>query len=459
MKKRNIYARSCLLLIVTVMAAVQSGCKKYLDAKPSKSLVVPSSVEDLQALLDDNSAMNNDNFILAESSADNYYITDNQWQALNIDYRNTYIWGDEIISASNFSNEWFVLYQQVNTANTVLDNLKNISRTAQNAKAWDNVEGSALFYRSFCFAMIAFNWAVAYDSTTAGTDPGIPLRLNSDFNEPSERASVAATYGQIINDLKTAAALLPAVPLHVLRPSKAAAYALLARIYLSMAQFKEAGIYTDSSLAINSSLLDYNTLRSAPGEYYSFPQFNKEVIFCYAGYSTLVDNYKARIDSGLYRSYDDNDLRKTLFFFANTDGSQAFKGNYTGSYGLFTGLATDELYLNKAECLARSGNTAAAQDILHQLLTTRWKTATYQPPAIAAQDVLPLILEERRKELLMRNIRWMDIKRLNVLKAGIDLERDIATQAYHLKAGSPDFALPIPVYVIEHSSMKQNEHL
>lgn len=446
----------CVILSLLTSA----GCKKYLNTKSSKSLVVPTSIEDLQSLLDDNSVMNNDNFILGEPSANNYYLTDDIWQSMDIDYRNTYIWGDNIISSSNFSNEWLTLYQQINTANTVLDNLSKINRTGQNAKDWDNVKGSALFFRSFCFSMIVFNWAKAYDSATANTDPGIPLRLSSDFNTPSVRSSVKQTYEQIINDLKTALGLLPDIAIHVLRPSKAAAYALLARVCLSMNNYTQTDSFTDSSLAINNTLMDFNTLSSASGEYYSFPQFNKEVIFSYTGYSVLIDNYKAKIDSELYASYADNDLRKTMFFFANSDGSEAFKGNYTGNYPLFIGLAVDELYLNKAECLARAGNNTDAVDILNKLLITRWKNGTYVPltkDGTSAQ-ILNAVLDERRKELLMRNIRWADIKRLNVLGAGINLERKINGQTYQLDAGSPDFALPIPQYVIEHSDMKQNIH-
>ena len=43
------------------------------------------------------------------------------------------------------------------------------------------------------------------------TDLGLVLRMTSDINEPTKRATVQETYYQIIKDLKEAAELLPSV--------------------------------------------------------------------------------------------------------------------------------------------------------------------------------------------------------------------------------------------------------
>ena len=125
----------------------------------------------------------------------------------------------------------------------------------------------------------------------------------------------------------------------------------------------------------------------------------------------------------------------------------------------FTGVAVDELYLIRAEAYARLNNTTAALIDLNTLLESRWKTGTFNPvTASDANEVLKKILLERRKELLFRDSRWSDIKRLNKLQAGITLKRILNNQTYVLTPGSPAFAIPIPQKVIDMTGMPQNPH-
>lgn len=87
------------------------SCKKYLDAKPDKQLVLASSsVANVQDLLDYDVTMNLNNPGTGEVSADNYYITDAVWAGLtSVAQRNMYIWGDDI-TLSEFPNHWSRLY-------------------------------------------------------------------------------------------------------------------------------------------------------------------------------------------------------------------------------------------------------------------------------------------------------------------------------------------------------------
>src|SRR6185312_4130302 len=138
-----------------------------------------------------------------------------------------------------------------------------------------------------------------------------------------------------------------------------------------------------------------------------FIQFNKEVVYyqydnSFSFSSILQKN--SRIDSNLVNSYSSDDLRKTAFFIPNPDG-YLFKGSYSGS-SWFTGVATDELYLTRAECAARLGNASAAMNDLNTLLVTRWRTGTYIPDTtLNTNDAINKILVERRKELVFRDLR------------------------------------------------------
>lgn len=439
----------CLILVF-------SGCKKFLEEKPDKSLAIPASLKDLQALLDENTTINiNYNNLTGESSADNFYLTHADWAAQFAESdRETYIWGPEIVF-DRFPNEWSRLYINVYRANVVLEGINNIQRTESNAIDYDNIKGSALYIRADAFQVSARNYAKAFDSITAGSDLGIPLRLSSDFNLPSVRSNLFETYNRIITDLKAALYLLPVTPKHVFRPSKTAAYALLSRVYLSMRNYNFAGLYADSALQLYNTLIDYNTLNASAAA--PVPQFNSETIYYSHGGLSPISVSRARIDTLLFRSYAPNDLRRTIFF-TNTAGVQRFKGQYTGTVSsFFTGIATDELYLTKAESQARAGLISQAMNTLNTLLVKRWKTGTFIPfTAANGQQALDLVLEERRKQLLMRDLRWVDIKRLNKEGRGISIKRFVNNQTYELVPNDPKFALPLPEYVITTSGMQQN---
>jgi len=171
---------------------------------------------------------------------------------------------------------------------------------------------------------------------------------------------------------------------------------------------------------------------------------------------SMFTGTKGKIDSLLYQSYSDSDLRKTIFFKKNT-GFYTFKGSYEGSNTMFSGLATDEVMLMRAECLARSGNAGAAIDVLNSLLITRWKSNYFVPlTAIDAKDALAKILLERRKELLRRGFRWMDIKRLNKEGENIVMSRVVAGQTYTITANSLRYTFPIPDDIILLTGMQQN---
>lgn len=448
-----------LIITVSCLFTVFTSCKKYLEAKPGKKYILPSSsTENLQALLDNAQYMNTKGVGLGEASADNYYVTDNVFESLYQDgYRNAYLWKPNPFKGIYpNSTGWALEYNTVYYANVVLDALKKINRTPINKDEWDNCRGSALVFRAKSFFEIAQVWTMAYDSSKADQIPGIPLRKSSEFVNPSVRSTLKETYEQMLYDLKTAIPLLPDLPEQPLRPSKAAAYALLARTYLILGDYIHAELYSDSCLQIKNDLMDFNTLD--PNASYPFRLFNTEVIMHSESTSSpILGRSIARIDTTLYRSYNNNDLRKTLFFFENPDGSVTFKGNYTGKDSRFNGIATDEIYLIRAESEARLGKVADAMDDLNLLLGTRWKAGTFSPlSGLNSHEALSKILSERRRELIFRMLRFSDIKRLNKEGYNITLKRIIGGKDYTLPPNDRRYALPIPDEVIKLSGMQQN---
>jgi len=441
-----------------------AGCKKqddFLDAKPNDALAVPSTLSDCELLLHDEDILNKFDPALGQIGTDDYYLGSSEWLSLpTMQERNGYIWAKDIYAAgtSVVINDWSVPYQRVYYANVVLETLDKIG--ASDPSYSTRLRGQALFYRSIAFYDLLQTFSAPYDFTSS-TQLGIPIRLSSDINIKSVRATEKECYAQIIKDMQTAQPLLPTTSDFITRPTKAAGYALMARLYLSIGNYDQAYKYSDSCLALNSSLTDFNTL---PASSFTLTTNNLYPLAEDIYHSTLT-NYqalaftRAAVDSTLYQSYEDNDLRKKVFFTLY-NGKIRFKGSYEfKNFGYsYSGLATDEMFLIRAESAARSGNYQKGMDDLNTLLAMRYATNTFTPrTAIDANDALAQILKERRKELLFRGLRWSDLRRLN-REAGfaVSLARSVDGNAYSLPPNDPRYTMPIPQSEIVLSGIQQN---
>lgn len=429
------------------------SCDNFLEEKPDQRLVVPGTLDDLQAMLD-NTALQNDPYS-GEICAGDYYLTDADWQAMTSEqHKRAYIWEN---TYTTVTNDWYTPYRNIYWANIVLENVEKIERDAASQARWDDLKGQALFLRARGLLSVAAIWAPVYDESNAQQKPGIPLRLTSDFNTPSTPASVEETYNQIIQDLTQAAALLPEKPVHVIRASRQAALALLARSYLLMGKYSECLEACNQSLDIDRMLIDLNTLDSARA--YPVGQFSPEVIY----FSQLPNPVplsinRAKMDTALYHSYAKDDLRRSLFYRDNKNGSYSFRGSYSASSTPFSGLAIDEVYLMRSECQARTGDVNGAMATLNELLVTRWRKGKFVAYASGNhEEALKLILEERRKELLMRGLRIADLKRLNRDGFNISVSRTVGNMTYTLAPNDLRYNVLIPEEVIANSGLIQNE--
>ncbi len=279
------------------------------------------------------------------------------------------------------------------------------------------------------------------------------------MNLQSKRASVQQTYDQIIKDLTEAIPLLPETSTFPAIPTKAAAYGLLARTYLFMGNYEQARKNAESALTYNSNLIDFNKLKATdafplPGTKLYAPE---EMLFF--GTMTINDidiNSVVRILPDLYNLYMDGDLRKVMYFKAGKEGFFLFKGSHSRT-GLFTGVTTAELLLILAECNARDGKLTDASTTLDKLRIKRWKAEKYTPSIfINKEEALKSIIEERRRELAFRGLRWADLKRLNRDGANIILTRTINGENRTLAPNDKRFAIAIPEDVIEISKIPQN---
>jgi hypothetical protein len=432
-------------LILLVLLFVSCG-RGFLDAKPDKALVIPQTLDDLQALLDDVNQQINQTPGLPEIASDDYVAPDGALSALNEHVRKTYLW--EKFQPLN-NSDWHTMYNQILRVNVVLETLQKMERTSTNAIKYDEIHGAALFFRSWHFFHLLQVFSPPYDSSTSQQDAGIVLKLKADINEKIVRATVESSYSQIMEDLLHAVGKLPERVTVASRPNLAAGYALLSRVYLSRFDYDNSERYADLSLQQNDKLLDYNQYRSTG----IFPdpliEGNDEVLF-YAIpilYTTAIFR-NARMDDVFIDLYEEGDLRKLLYFNEKVEGTLFMKSTYyTGQLVPFTGLTSAEMYLVKAECLARRGEAATSLQMLDNVRKTRWNSdvAYVEYGADDAAEALELVMQERRRELVFRGLRWFDLRRFNKNpQFAKSRKRMYEGKIYELLPNAPFFSFPLP---------------
>ncbi|WPR75231.1 RagB/SusD family nutrient uptake outer membrane protein [Algoriphagus sp. NG3] len=397
-------------LFALVVLSVISSCDGFLDEKPSKSLVVPSSLNDIQAILDTESLLNQESAVLFLQS-DDFELLDpamveaSQWQ------RDAMFWNGDIENPSGVTLEYAYYYQKIFYSNLVLELLEK--EVGENREKEKDLKGQALFYRAFGYWTLAQLYMPAYHKGKDLQEGILPYRMSSQIDLKVPLATVSQIYKTIVEDLEESISLLPDKATYVTRPSLAAASGLLSRIKLSMGDYQGALDDAESALQISSDLMDYNLLDLE--SYYPISLFNPEVIFHgeLSSHSFIYSN-SIVAHKEIYDSYDSLDLRKQVYFIENTEGLPNFRGSYTGSYEFFSGISVDELLLTAAECSARLGDVSGGMAYLNQLLVTRWVHGTYVPVETEnAKVALDLIVMERRKSLPFRGVRWMDLQRLS----------------------------------------------
>lgn len=293
----------CLFAILALLVS----CKKnFLEAKPDKSLVVPATLMDFQALLDNTDIMNSWMPYLGEIGSDDYYLQNATWNALTYPpEKNGYTWAKEIFEG-NPSYDWEYMYRIVFYANNVLEGLNKMKGT-NDPKTYNEIKGSALFFRGYAFYQLSQLFCAPYLSSSTNDGLGIPLRLKSDINLPTVRANIAQTYTQILQDITEATSLLPLNVIVKTRPNKTAGYAMLSKMYLLMQDYPHSLLYADSALSQHGNSLvnlnDMDTLSSYPMQ-----QYNPEVIFqTTLNYARNFTRSRINIDSVLFTSYTAND--------------------------------------------------------------------------------------------------------------------------------------------------------
>jgi len=303
----------------------------------------------------------------------------------------------------------------------------------------NQILGENYFLRAFNHFNLLRFYAKPY--TFGGQNPGIIIRESTSGDSKKARATVEESYQFIISDLKKAATLMNK-PRGNQYASKEAAWALLSRVYLYMEDNDNTIAYADS--VINSGRFALETSTNFP-DMYANAVSSSEPIFIVAFtpednrgkfgsiasmiYSDGNSGWGEEFASESYRGIlDDNmdDVRwsviDTLFKDDGTtiDRHMGIEVFYITKFSFQDGdpnlaspimLRLAEMYLNKAEAYAKTGNIANALDNVNEIRMNRGLENDLYTSVPGGSTILDIALKERRLELAFEGHRNFDIYR------------------------------------------------
>ncbi|OJV50997.1 MAG: hypothetical protein BGO31_11055 [Bacteroidetes bacterium 43-16] len=442
--------KSTILYLLTLIAF--SGCHKaFLEEPTSKSLVIPKTYQDLNALLQSN--MNSGAFFSMIADGD-FDLTDEYLLLTAPVEKTTYLWKADIYETLKFHGAWRLPYLQILNTNVVLEGLKKLNTLDASQQNLNTLKGNALFFRAMAYTELVLNFTPPYKPSEAQDQLGLPIRTSSNVSEIKQRSNLKETMEFLLKDLQEASSLLPEKVSIISLPGKAAAYTLLSRTYLGMQEYDKSLTFAKEALKIQSDLLDYNDIPlQLPFTFNDpFVSSNKEVLFYQGGETIMFVGKSAQLREEIYDSYQLNDLRKTRLF----DNNRNFIGNYSGTNAIFSGITNSEAWLTAAECAARLGKMEEALNYLNSLCKKRYDKTFTPYQSVNKKEILKWILEERRKELITRS-RWFDLRRLNLdPEFAVTLTRKYKGDIYTLPPNSSRYTFPIPSEEIDYSGITQN---
>lgn len=451
MNTSNLKKYSFLILLALSFAS----CKKFLDVTP-KGKFIPKYIKDYEELAA-NPSFSTNSYALLERLSDATYLSDPRILAsLTSSTTKAYKWQPELYIETETDSGWDPMYNNIYNANIILQDVEKLTDGTETQR--NEVLGDAHFNRAYAYWSLINIYAKDYEASSAGSDLGVPLLTIPDLEAMPKRATVAAVYDLILKDLLLAKDQLPDVARNVYRNNKTAALALLARVYQSMDNYPEAKQYANLTLQKKNTLLDFNTLSfKDPAKPYSgingmsvvylFPEM---ISYKVTSFGTLLT--RSSISPDFLSILGTKDLRY-VFNFTNleTNGKPT-----TEPYPLYLntelsfGILVPEMMLISAEAEARGGQIAPALTLLNNLRKKRFKPADYADlTASTADDALKLVIDERRRELFGKGLRWFDMRRLdNDSRFKRNYTRANTGGTYQLTAGSKIFVQQIPPKVL-----------
>jgi len=344
------------------------------------------------------------------------------------------------LSASDTRMEslWNYSYEQLYAANSALEGIRQSSALSEEQRTF--LTGEALFLRG----LIHFYLVNLYGD--------IPYADSTDYNQNSTSARMESTtvYQYIIEDLQTAVKQLPTAyhsPDRV-RPNRAAAQSLLARVYLFQGDWQNAS--NMASAVLNQTdryLLESPALTFLKGSTSTIWQLSPSQV----GYNTHEASTfiftagpppQSALSEDLVAAFSNEDLRKDAWIRSIHDASETWYMPYKYTLNLYEGSGMEyskvirlaEVYLIRAEARVQFGDLIGAVEDLNVILN---RAGLEKSLATTKEAILEQIYLQSRLEFFTEHgHRYFQLKRRGALDAELS----------NIKPGwnSTDILWPIP---------------
>jgi tetratricopeptide (TPR) repeat protein len=449
---KNIYKKTVYLVALGLTLA---SCENYLDDAP-KGSKVPTTLADYEAFLRDEytnhrvdvtGAMHllNDQFLGISTLANSRLYTAN------------YMWdenADRIALKPSDETAYYSGYAGISTFNLIIENALTTTKATEAEQRVVWAEAKVLRAMNY-FNLVNF-YADTYTASTAGTKLSVPLITSANINAPSKQVTIEELYNFILNDVKEALPYLPKVSQTALHPNLGAGYAFYSRVFLQMNNYTEALKYADLALAENNKLYDwvayYNTNKAVIDVPNSYTTTASPMGFTYVENYTYrhgsSNNSGAEFDIPVERAqrFEAGDARFLSRWKIRTVGAETYYRRTLTGFFNFGGITTVEVYLIKAECLARAGQIGDALSVLNTVRKTRILPASYQDIVAADKTIaLNAIFRTKSNELINTLIPFADARRLNaegIYK--VSFTKTANGNTYTLSSDSHLWTMPFP---------------
>ena len=449
---KNIYIKTLCILTLGLTFA---SCNDYLDDAP-KGSKIPTTLADFEALLRDEYANQSVNVEQSLNLMNDRYqtIADLAYYRLT---KANYFWdetADRIALNQADESTYYGQYSGIATFNLIIENALTTTEATEEEKRVVWAESKVLRAMNY-FNLVNF-YADTYDASSAASKLSVPLITSANINAPSKQVTIQEMYDFILNDLKEALPYLPKVSQTALHPNLGAGYAFYSRVYLQMNNYTEALKYANLALAENNKLYDWNAYYIAnkteidlPNSYNNTPSpmgynYVENYTFRHGATTFLSTEYSIPVERG--QRFETGDVRFKSRWKIRTVGAETYYRRTLSGMFNYGGITTVEVYLIKAECLARAGQISEALSILNAVRKTRILPASYQDIVTTDKTVaLNAIYKTKNNELILTLIPFADARRLNaegVYK--VSFTKVDAGTTYNLSSTSHLWTMPFP---------------
>jgi hypothetical protein len=446
------------ILAITTSAVIISGCEKYTDITP-KGQNLLNRASDLDLLMNVNYVTNaftnskqsllvNDMYLVATNVPNTISSATQTMSKVLL----TYDEAADRAALTPTDAPYEGLYRMISTMNIAI---KQADVASGEPALLKQIKAEAYIIRAFLHYRLVNIYAKAYDPAASATEGGIPYVNTIDFEKQNDKNTVKEVYDNILSDIETALELdaLPAQPKNMQRAGKGFAYALKAKVLLTMRNYQGALEAANTALTFNSTLEDHRPLLALPfaSRMLSRNGLTAPDNFFYAAASNIDPSLFTPTYEILASSYEPGNIIKDSTTTYNYSLGPVYVGlpNIPAWLAIpyqsnAAGITTSDLVLMKAECLIRTGKINEGMDEINKVRIRR--LSPYAPlTATGEAQAMAHLQKTSRIEFLFTLRNFIDIKRWNREgKYPVTIKRTLSGVTYTLAPDSKLYTFPFP---------------